>query len=105
MEEGTGLQYNQSKQGKYRHATPLQPEKGRLEKLRRELVLPQPVLQGDNINLNAKELTWALQTAMRKAILVMKEVMRCVGNRQWNELLQKLCEYMQGEQYKNTKDA
>nr|CAD7206039.1 unnamed protein product [Timema douglasi] len=61
------------------HATPLQHEKGISEKLRRELVLLQPVLQGDNINLNAKELTWALQAAMRRAIPVMKEVMRCIA--------------------------
>nr|CAD7571173.1 unnamed protein product [Timema californicum] len=61
------------------------------EKLRRELLLPQPLSQGDNINLKAKELMWVLQAAMRKAIPVMKEVTRCVGNRPWNEQLQKLC--------------
>nr|CAD7265511.1 unnamed protein product [Timema shepardi] len=60
------------------------------EKLRRELLLPQPLSQGDNINLKAKELMWVLQAAMRKAIPVMKEVTRCVGNRPWNEQLQKL---------------
>nr|CAD7593609.1 unnamed protein product [Timema genevievae] len=63
------------------------------EKLRRELVLQQPVSHGDNINLKAKELAWALQAAMRKAIPVMKEVTRCVGNRPWNEQLQKLRGY------------
>nr|CAD7567691.1 unnamed protein product [Timema californicum] len=60
------------------------------EELRRELQ-GVPVLQGDNINLKVKELTWALQAAMRKTIPVMKEVTRCVGNRPWNEQLQKLC--------------
>nr|CAD7395451.1 unnamed protein product [Timema cristinae] len=38
------------------------------EKLRKELVLPQPVSQGDNINLKVKKLMWVLQAAMRKAM-------------------------------------
>nr|CAD7198969.1 unnamed protein product [Timema douglasi] len=49
------------------------------EKLRRELILPQPLSQGDNINLKAKELMWVSQAAMRKAIPIMKEVTRCIA--------------------------
>nr|CAD7454838.1 unnamed protein product [Timema tahoe] len=48
------------------------------ERLGRELVLPQPVSQEDNINLKGKELAWALQAATRKTIPAMKEVPRCI---------------------------
>nr|CAD7197146.1 unnamed protein product [Timema douglasi] len=58
-------------------------------KLRRELVLPDQVGNGDNVNIKAKELTSALQDAMRKSIPVMKGDTR-VGNRPWNDRLQGL---------------
>nr|CAD7425195.1 unnamed protein product [Timema monikensis] len=63
----------------------------------RNLNVPLELIPGDNINLKVKELMWALQAAMRKASLVMKEVTRCVGNRLWNEQLQKLCERIEEE--------
>nr|CAD7462067.1 unnamed protein product [Timema tahoe] len=46
--------------------------KANWEKLRGELILPSPAAQGDNVNLMAKQLTWALQDAMRKSIPVVK---------------------------------
>nr|CAD7264441.1 unnamed protein product [Timema shepardi] len=59
------------------------------EKLRWELVLPDQVENGDNVNINTKELMLALQDVMRKSIPVMKGDTR-VGTRLWNDKLQGL---------------
>nr|CAD7256877.1 unnamed protein product [Timema shepardi] len=63
--------------------------KANWEKLRAELILPSPVAQGDNVNMKAKQLTWALQDAMRKSIPVVKGDTK-VGNKPWNDRLQSL---------------
>nr|CAD7424341.1 unnamed protein product [Timema monikensis] len=68
-------------------------------KLRRELVLPDQVENEDNININARELTSALQDAMRKSILVMKGDTR-VGNRPWNDR-----DYVRGERKKEFEEG
>nr|CAD7461046.1 unnamed protein product [Timema tahoe] len=59
------------------------------DKMRRELILPDPVETGDNVNIKAKELTMALQDAMRKSIPVIRGDTR-VGNKPWNDRLQGL---------------
>nr|CAD7410077.1 unnamed protein product [Timema poppensis] len=60
------------------------------EKLRWELVLPDQVENGANVNINTKELTLALQNAMRKSIPVVTKGDTRVGNRSWNDKLQGL---------------
>nr|CAD7442943.1 unnamed protein product [Timema bartmani] len=59
---------------------------------RGELIIPNPVEQGDNVIMKAKQLTWALwalQDAMKKSILAVKGDTKA-GNRPWNDRLQSL---------------
>nr|CAD7393260.1 unnamed protein product [Timema cristinae] len=73
----------------YGHRLEVVNQPGNPPQLRRELVLPDQVENGDNVNIKSKELTSALQVAMRKSIPVMKGDTR-VGNRPWNDRLQGL---------------
>nr|CAD7571202.1 unnamed protein product [Timema californicum] len=70
--------------------TPLLPEKGRLENVKKRAGTTATCVTERHHKPKVKELTWAFKVAMRKAILVMKEVTRYVGNRLWNEQRQKL---------------
>ncbi|CAG2054905.1 unnamed protein product [Timema podura] len=59
------------------------------DKLREVVEMPTIVEGGDNINQKTKDLTWALQEAMRRAIPIQKEYKK-LGNRPWNDRQQRI---------------
>nr|CAD7463281.1 unnamed protein product [Timema tahoe] len=90
--KGSSLLGKRGKGAKEKEGKEIPQDEEYEEKLRGELILPNPVEQGDNVIMKAKQLTWALwalQDAMKKSILAVKGDTKA-GNRPWNDRLQSL---------------